>query len=108
MEIVSEAAWVFDSLTNVSTGHNNCIQLLAEDPQRERRRMALKKKRQAMIEGQACLDALDRKYQNVASSQPSVFANFSPTPLHGFGSGSSRTRSSVYGSSVVMDDMDVS
>jgi hypothetical protein len=70
--------------------------------------MALKKKRQALVEGQACLNALDSKYQDVAPSQPSVFANFSPTPLHGFGSGASRTRSSVYGSSVVMDDMDVS
>ena len=70
--------------------------------------MALKEKRQALIEGQACLDALDRKYQNVVPSQPSVFGNFSPTPLDGFGSGTSRTRSSVYGSSVVMDDMDVS
>ena len=70
--------------------------------------MALKKKRQALIEGQACLDALDRKYQDAASSQPSVFANFSPTPPHGLGSSTSKTRSSVYGSSVVMDDMDVS
>ncbi|OCL10716.1 interferon-induced GTP-binding protein Mx [Glonium stellatum] len=91
---------------------DNCIRLLAEDSQRERRRIALKNKRQALIEGQACLDALGRKYQNAALSQSGVFAgSFLPirgsTPVNRFSSTPSRIHSPGNGS-LVMDDMDVS
>ena len=39
------------------------MRLLADDPEREARRLSLEKRRDALLAGQECLHTLDPKYQ---------------------------------------------
>jgi hypothetical protein len=45
-----------------SSGHANCVQLLADSPARQARRGELLKQKQSLLQGQALLDDLAAKY----------------------------------------------
>lgn len=56
--------------TNKTAAHKRCVQLLADDPQREARRQELERKKADLLAGQKCLDNLFNKYKNDAIFNP--------------------------------------
>ncbi|OCK79986.1 hypothetical protein K432DRAFT_393431 [Lepidopterella palustris CBS 459.81] len=65
-------------------GRERCIQLLAEDGERRQQRFALMNRRKALLEGQKCLDELDRKYQEGPVNSSDVSNGSSPLPLQSY------------------------
>jgi hypothetical protein len=63
------------NITNNHAGQDRCIQLLAENPDRERRRQGLTKKREALLQGQKVLEDLNQQYRGVARIHPGSSSN---------------------------------
>ncbi|KAF2092003.1 hypothetical protein K490DRAFT_53161 [Saccharata proteae CBS 121410] len=60
-----------------NNAHANCVQLLAEDWQRELRRVELRDKRSKLCEAMTCLHELDAKYKTATASSASTLTRTS-------------------------------